>query len=128
MKKQTENIPRSCSNLLLKTLFYFISQCTSAPYLESGLCKSEKELDNFNFTFIFPRNRPFHKSNYEVCKYKTLGYTRSFSLHIECPSYHTLFVFLKRRQILKLSSAANYYRWHFKGQNIFIYFSTTKEL
>ena len=38
-KKQTENIPRSCSYLLLKTLFYFISQCTSAPYLESGLCK-----------------------------------------------------------------------------------------
>ena len=35
-KKQTENIPRSCSYLLLKTLFYFISQCTSAPYLESG--------------------------------------------------------------------------------------------
>ena len=35
-KKQTENIPRSYSYLLLKTLFYFISQCTSAPYLESG--------------------------------------------------------------------------------------------
>ena len=33
-KKQTENIPRSCSYLLLKTLFYFISQCTSVPYLE----------------------------------------------------------------------------------------------
>ena len=28
-KKQTENIPRLCSYLLLKTLFYFISQCTS---------------------------------------------------------------------------------------------------
>ena len=41
-KKQTENIPRSCSYLLLKTLFYFISQCTVAHYLESGLCK----LDN----------------------------------------------------------------------------------
>ena len=27
-KKRTENIPRSCSYLLLKTLFYFISQCT----------------------------------------------------------------------------------------------------
>ena len=51
-KKQTENIPRSCSNLLLKTMFYFISQCTSAPYLESGLCKFDKELDNFNFIFI----------------------------------------------------------------------------
>ena len=33
-KKQTENIPESCSYLLLKTLFYFISQCTSVPYLE----------------------------------------------------------------------------------------------
>ena len=41
-KKQTENIPRSCSYLLLKTLFYFISQCTSEPYLESGLCKYVK--------------------------------------------------------------------------------------
>ena len=45
-KKQTENIPRSCCYLLLKTLFYFISQCTSAPYLESGLCKLDNELDN----------------------------------------------------------------------------------
>ena len=26
-KKQTKNNPRSCSYLLLKTLFYFISQC-----------------------------------------------------------------------------------------------------
>ena len=34
-KKQTENIPRSCSYLLLKTLFYFIAQCISAPYIES---------------------------------------------------------------------------------------------
>ena len=45
-KKQTENIPRSCSYLLLKTLFYFISQCTSMPYLESGLDQLDKELDN----------------------------------------------------------------------------------
>ena len=52
MKKQTENIPRSCSYLLLKTLFYITSQCTSAPYLESGLGKLDKELDNCNFTFI----------------------------------------------------------------------------
>ena len=52
MKKQTENIPRSCSYLLLKTLLYFISQCTSEPYLESGLCKLCKKLDNCNFTFI----------------------------------------------------------------------------
>ena len=51
-KKQTENIPQSCSYLLLKTLFYFISQCTSVPYLESGWCKLDKELDNCNFTFI----------------------------------------------------------------------------
>ena len=51
-KKQTENISRSCSYLLLKTLFYFISQCTSVPYLECGLCKLDKELDNFNFTDI----------------------------------------------------------------------------
>ena len=51
-KKQTENIPRSCSYLLLKTLFYFISQCTSAPYLERCLCKLDKKLDNCNFTFF----------------------------------------------------------------------------
>ena len=85
--KQTENIPRSCSYLLLKTLFYFISQCTSIPYLESCLCKSDNELDTCNFTFILPRNRPFNESYYEVCKYNTLGYTGLFSLHIERPSY-----------------------------------------
>ena len=51
-KKQTENIPRSCSYLLLKTLFYFISQCTSVPFLESGWCKLDRELDKCNFTFI----------------------------------------------------------------------------
>ena len=51
-KKQTENVPRSCSYLLLKTLFYFISQSTSVPYLESGLCKLGKELNKCNFTFI----------------------------------------------------------------------------
>ena len=51
-KKQTENNPRSCSYLVLKTLFYFISQCTSELYLESGLCELGKELDNCNFTFI----------------------------------------------------------------------------
>ena len=68
-KKQTDNIPRSCSYLLLETLFYFISQCTSVPYLERDLCKLDKELDNCNFTFILPRNRPFnHESNYEVSK------------------------------------------------------------
>ena len=51
-KKQSENIPRSCSFLLLKTLFYFISQCTSAPYFESGLSILDKKLDNCNFTII----------------------------------------------------------------------------
>ena len=50
--KQTEKIPRSCCYLLLKTLFYFISQCTSVPYFESGLCKLEKELNNCNITLI----------------------------------------------------------------------------
>ena len=67
-KKQAENTPRSCSYQLLKTLFYFISQCTSEPYLESGLCKLDKELDNCNFSFIYPRNRPFNESCYEVCR------------------------------------------------------------
>ena len=51
-KNQTENIPSSCSYLLYKILFHFISQCTSVHYLESGLCKLVKELDNCNFTFI----------------------------------------------------------------------------
>ena len=51
-KKQTENITRSCSYLLLKTLFYFILHGTSAPYLENDLCKLDKELDNCIFTFI----------------------------------------------------------------------------
>ena len=51
-KKETENIPSSCSDLLSKTLLYFISQCTSVPYLESDLCKLNKELDNCQFTFI----------------------------------------------------------------------------
>ena len=72
-KKQTENITRSYSFLLLKTYFYFISQCTSVPYLESGLCKLDKELGNCNITFIKPNNRPLNKSNFEACKYKTMG-------------------------------------------------------
>ena len=79
MKKQNENIYRSCSYLLLKTLLYFISQCTSAPILEGGLCKLDKKLGNCNFTFNHPRNRSFNESNYEVCKYKTLGYSGLFS-------------------------------------------------
>ena len=52
-KKRTENIPRSCSYLLFKTLFNFISQCTSVPYLESGFCKLDKKLDNCNFLHLF---------------------------------------------------------------------------
>ena len=92
-KKQTENIPRSCSYLPLKALFYFISQCTLAPYLESGLCKLDKKLDNCNFIIIKPKNIPFNESNYEVCKYKTLGYTELFSLHIERPSYTSCICF-----------------------------------
>ena len=51
-KKQTENIPRSCSYLLLKTFFYFISQCTSEPNLESCLCKLDYELENCSFTLF----------------------------------------------------------------------------
>ena len=51
-KKQTEKIPRSCSYPLLKTLFNFTLQCTSAPYLESSLCKLDKKLENCNFTII----------------------------------------------------------------------------
>ena len=51
-RKQAENILSSCSYLFLKTLFYFILQCTSLPYLRSGLCKLVKELDNCNFKCI----------------------------------------------------------------------------
>ena len=51
-KKQTENIPRSCRYLLLKTLFHFISQCTSVPYLESG-GTSFVELLCFLFCLVF---------------------------------------------------------------------------
>ena len=67
-KKQTENIPRSCSYLLLKPLFYLISKCTLVPYLVSGLGKLDKELNNCKLIFIYPRNRPFNESNYEVRK------------------------------------------------------------
>ena len=90
-KKQTENIPCSCSYLPLKTLFYFISQCTSVPELESDLCELDKKPDNCNFTFTKTRNRYFIESNYKVCKYKSLGYTGLFSLHIERPSYIYIF-------------------------------------
>ena len=78
MKKQTENIPRSCSYLLLKTLFYFISQCALVPYLERGLRKLDKKLDSCNFTFLWPRNRAFNEINHEVCKYKFWVYRAVF--------------------------------------------------
>ena len=32
----------------------------------------------------------FNESNFEACKYKTLGYTWLFSLHIERPSYFAM--------------------------------------
>ena len=99
-QEQNENTPRSCSYLLLKTLFYFISQCTSVPYLKSDLCKLGNGLDNCNFTLIKPRNTSFKKSNYEVCKYKTLGYTGLFSLHIEPPSYMS-FIFIYLNELSK---------------------------
>ena len=51
-QKQTENIPHSCSYILLKTLFYLISQCTSVPYLESSLCIIDNELDNCSFIIM----------------------------------------------------------------------------
>ena len=40
----------SCSILVLKSLFEFISHCVLVPYLESGLYKDENELDNCDFT------------------------------------------------------------------------------
>ena len=51
-KKQAENIPRPCSYLLLKTLFYmyFISQCTSVSYLES-----DRRRATVRFFLSFPR-------------------------------------------------------------------------
>ena len=59
MKKKTENIPRSCSYLPLKTLFNFISQWTSGPYLVSGLRKLDKELDNWNFYYYLAKKQTF---------------------------------------------------------------------
>ena len=110
-KNQTENISRSCSYLLLKTLFYFISQCTSAPYLESGLCKLDQELDNCTFSLILPRNRPFNECNYGVCKYKTFGYTGLFSLHIERPSYIANTTNMQCRELLCRCSCNIYACW-----------------
>ena len=36
---------RSCSILILKTLFKFISQCNLVPFLENGSCTVGNELD-----------------------------------------------------------------------------------
>ena len=70
-KKQTENISRLFSYLLLKTLFYFILQCTSVPYLESGLFKLDK---NWTTTILhlFSQETDLlmkvHVRDYELCK------------------------------------------------------------
>ena len=49
-KKQGVNVLSSRSFLFLKAVFYFISQCITVPYIESGLCELGKGLDNFNLT------------------------------------------------------------------------------
>ena len=89
-KKQTENISRSCSYLLLKTLLYFISQCTSVPYLESDLCKFNKIRSwTTAILHLFSKERDLSmKVTMKCVIYKTLGYTGLFSLHIERPSYN----------------------------------------
>ena len=67
-KKQTENIPRSCSYLRLKTLFYFISQCTSVPYLETGLCKLDKSWTTV-FLLLFSQETELLKKVAMKCVY-----------------------------------------------------------
>ena len=85
-KKQTENTPGSCSYLLLKTLFNFISQCTSAPYLESGLCKFAKELDNCNFTFILAKEKDlFIKVTLKCVNIKLLDILGCFHYILNAP-------------------------------------------
>ena len=56
-KKQTENITRSCSYLLLKTLFYFVSRCTSVPYFERGICKLDKDRAGQLQFYIYPAKK-----------------------------------------------------------------------
>ena len=51
MEEQAENVLSSCFICFLITLFHFLSQCISVPYLESDLCQLAKELDNCKFTF-----------------------------------------------------------------------------
>ena len=86
MKKQTKNIPRSCSYLLLKTLFYFISQCTSVPFLENGLCKLDMSWTTA-ILYLFSQETYLLIKVIMKCVNIKLGYTGRFSLHIERPSY-----------------------------------------
>ena len=96
MKKHTENILSSCSILPVKTVFHFILQRISVSYLESGLCKLGKKLGRYNFTYAYPRNRPFYLRNHNACKYKTLGFIGLFSLHIEPPVLSMVLAKLER--------------------------------
>ena len=48
-KNQTEVSLSSCSTLVLKLMFKFISLCSLVPYLESDMCKDGNELDNCDF-------------------------------------------------------------------------------
>ena len=38
------------------------------------------------FYIYLAKKQIFNESNFEACKYKTLGYTELFSLHLERPS------------------------------------------
>ena len=58
-KNQTEITLRSCSILVLKSLFKFMSQCNLVPHLESSMCKGGTELDNCDSTVPKPRYRSF---------------------------------------------------------------------
>ena len=51
-KRQTKITLSSYSILILKTLFKFVSQCNSVPFLESGLCNVKNELDNCDFAVV----------------------------------------------------------------------------
>ena len=50
--RQTENRFSSCSILILKTLFKFVSQCNLVPFLQSRLCNVRNELDNCDFAVV----------------------------------------------------------------------------
>ena len=69
-KNQTEITLSSCSILVLKSLFKFISQCNLVPYLESSMCKDGTELDNCDSTVPKPRYRSFWECNCKAYKYK----------------------------------------------------------